>query len=316
MRRRPRRSPVLVAAALTALAAGALSTATVPGAAAPTPSAAATVSAQGDLMDFGPMRGPVAGLTVRVLEQPERRTTTDADGHWRIDGLPVGSKATFAVDSGERFPIQTATFTVGTEDLDRVSFQSPTQEMVDLLADIVGQPTDPSRCQIASTVTRRGYSLYGGAADGTHGEPGATVTLDPPPAQGTGPIYFNGLSYDVIFPDASLDATTVDGGVLFVNVAPGTYTLRARKDGAVIRDVEVGCRAGVLTNASPPWGLQVVDGGLDLDDTEPFPTQTTTTTAPPTTTSATTAPAVPDSGAGSAPAAPAAAVAGRAAYAG
>lgn len=263
--------PTLVIAAL--LAAISLS----PGAGA----APGVVSAEGDLMNFGPMRGPVAGLTVRVVEQPERTTTTDADGHWRIEGLPVGSRATFAVDSGERFPIQTATFTVGTEDLERVSFQSPTQEMVDLLASIVGQPTDASRCQIASTVTRRGFSLYGGAADGTHGEPGATVTIEPAPAHGTGPIYFNGLSYDVIFPDASLHATTVDGGVLFVNVDPGTYRLRAHKDGAVIRDVEVSCRAGVLTNAAPPWGLQVLEGGLELDETEPFPTQTTSTTTPP-----------------------------------
>lgn len=273
-----------------------------------------TVSAEGDLMNFGPMRGPVAGLTVRVLEQPERTTTTDADGHWRIEGLPVGSRATFAVDSGERFPIQTATFTIGTVDLERVSFQSPTQEMVDLLADIVGQPTDPTRCQIASTVTRRGYSLYEGAPDGTHGEPGATVTIDPPPARGTGPIYFNGLSYDVIFPDAALEATTADGGVLFVNVTPGTYTLRARKDGAVIREVEVGCRAGVLTNAAPPWGLQVVEGGLELDETEPFPTQTTTTTTP---TSApappTTAPHTP---VGPAAPTPAVAVTARATYTG
>jgi hypothetical protein len=277
------------------------------------------VRAEGDLLDFGPMRGPVAGLTVRVLEQPDRTTTTDAGGHWRIDGLPTGSRATFAVDTGERFPIQTATFTIGTEDLDHVAFQSPTHEMVDLLADIVGQPTDPTRCQIASTVTRRGYSLYAGAPDGTHGEPGATVTIDPPPAGGTGPIYFNGLSYDVIFPDASLDATTVDGGVLFVNVTPGTYTLRAHKDGAVIREVEVGCRAGVLTNAAPPWGLQVVEGGLGPDDTEPFPTQTTTTTtvAPVTAPSSTPITTTTAPGAvGSGSAAPAVARSGRATYAG
>lgn len=314
MRRRPRRPHVLAA---TVLAVGVLTAGPIAGSDAGPAAPVATVSAEGDLMNFGPMRGPVAGLTVRVLEQPDRSTATDADGHWRIEGLPVGSKATFAVDTGERFPIQTATFTVGTEDLQRVSFQSPTQEMVDLLADIVGQPTDPSRCQIATTVTRRGYSLYGGAADGTHGEPGATVTIDPPPAGGTGPIYFNGLSYDVIFPDASLQATTVDGGVLFVNVTPGTYTLRAHKDGAVIREVEVGCRAGVLTNAAPPWGLQVLEGGLGLDDTELFPTQTTTTTTVAVTTTGSVPSTTPaDTGTGAGPAAAAVPVAARAAYTG
>lgn len=117
----------------------------------------------------------------------------------------------------------------------------------------------------------------------------------------------------MIFPDASLEATTVDGGVLFVNVTPGTYTLRAHKDGAVIREVEVGCRAGVLTNAAPPWGLQVLEGGLDLDETELFPTQTTTTQ---TTTTQTTALADVGSGPGSGTASPAVAVDGRASYAG
>ncbi|MEZ5177206.1 MAG: hypothetical protein R2746_02700 [Acidimicrobiales bacterium] len=116
----------------------------------------------------------------------------------------------------------------------------------------------------------------------------------------------------MIFPDASLTETTVDGGVLFVNVAPGTYTLTARKDGAVIREVEVSCRAGVLTNAAPPWGLQVLEGGLEPDETEPFPTQTTTTTTAPPSPTTTVAP-VPG---GSLAAPPAEPVAGRAAYAG
>ncbi|MEZ5177205.1 MAG: hypothetical protein R2746_02695 [Acidimicrobiales bacterium] len=165
MRRRPRRSrPLLLACvAVVAIATGPTTTT-----AAEPP---ATVSAEGDLMDFGPMRGPIARLTVRVLEQPDRTTTTDADGHWRIEGLPVGSKATFAIDSGERFPIQTATFTIGTEDLERVAFQSPTQEMVDLLSDLVGQPTRPDRCQIASTVTRRGSRSTAGRPTAPTGSP-------------------------------------------------------------------------------------------------------------------------------------------------
>lgn len=245
---------------------------------ATTPSS--TVSAEGDLMAFGPAGAGVAGQVVRVLEQPALAATTDDSGHWRIDGLVPGETATFAVDSGPRYPIQTATFVVPVGGLHHVTFQSPTRNLVSLFERMLGVSSDPTRCHLATTVTRQGYSLYLGAPDGTHGEPGATVTIEPAPDAGEGPIYFNGRSFDVIWPDRRLSATTADGGVLFVNVTPGVYTLHAQKDGAAISSVTVGCRAGVLTNASPPWGLQVTSGGLGPDETVPFgPTSSTTSTA-------------------------------------
>lgn len=235
-----------------------------------------TVSAEGDLMGFGPGSESISGFTVRVLEHPGLETTTDDAGHWRIDGLPAGATATFAIDEvgSERYPIQTATFQIGVENLERVTFQSPSTAIVEGFGGLLGVETDPERCHIASTVTRRGYSLYEGAPDGTHGEPDATVSLDPKPSSGGEPIYFNGVESDLIWPDRALASTTVDGGVLFVNVEPGTYVIRAQKEGAVISDVEVGCRPGVLTNASPPWGLQVTEGGMELDETIPFPQPT------------------------------------------
>ncbi|MCB0971000.1 MAG: carboxypeptidase regulatory-like domain-containing protein, partial [Acidimicrobiales bacterium] len=242
------------------------------------------VAAEGDLLPFGPSSAPVAGMEVHVVEQPSLTATTDADGHWRIDGLEVGSTATFAIDDPSRPPIQTATFTVPDGGLDRVAFQSPDHQMVAALEGVVGVASRPDRCHIASTVTRRGYSLYGGAADGTHGEPGATVEISPTPAEVDGPIYFNGSSFDVIWPDRALRETTVDGGVLFVNVAPGTYTLTAQKAGAAIAPVTVTCRPGWLANAAPPWGLQVTAGGLDLDETRPFPGPTPEAPVAPTTT--------------------------------
>lgn len=235
------------------------------------PATAVLVSAEGDLMPFGPNTDPVGGLTVRIVEQPGLVAVTDAGGHWRIDGIPAGSTATFAIDSGERPPIQTATFVVPATGLERVTFQSPDHQIYDVLESVLGVDSEPGRCHIASTVTRQGFSLYGGAPDGSHGEPGATVTLTPPPAAGAGPIYFNGSRFDLIWPDPSLRETTADGGVLYTNVAPGTYTLEAHKPGVDIAPVTVTCRAGVLTNASPPWGLQVTSGGLGPDDVVPFP---------------------------------------------
>ena len=286
---------------------------------APPASALATTSADGDLMPFGPAGGTVAGLSVEVLEDPSLATTTDANGHWRIDGIPVGAQATFFLHGDVRYPIQTKTFTVPAGGLERVSFQSPSTTIVGAFESFLHITTDPTRCHIASTVTRQGYSLYLGAPDGTHGEPGATVTISPMPAAGGDPIYFNGSRFDTIWPDRALGSTTADGGVLFVNVTPGTYTLTAHKPGATIEQVTVGCRAGVLTNASPPHGLQVTAGGLGPNDTVPFPsppTPTTTSTTLVTTStsdvagSTTVVPSAPD------PAGPATPQPGEASYTG
>lgn len=289
-------------------------------------SAAVTTSAEGDVMPFGPAGGTVTGLSVEVLEDPGLATTTDANGHWRIDGIPVGSAATFFLHGDVRYPIQTATFTMPAGGLDHVSFQSPSTTIVGAFEAYLHITSDPTRCHLASTVTRQGFSLYGGAPDGTHGEPGATVTISPQPAHGGTPIYFNGSRFDTIWPDRSLAATTADGGVLFVNVSPGTYTLQAHKAGAVIAPVTVRCRAGVLSNASPPWGLQVTSGGLGPTDTVPFPTTTTTTattttrpvgsTSVPTTMAVATTTVVPPATAGTVAARPATARAGTPSYTG
>ena len=298
-----RRTAALVA--VVALGTSALVASGSPSSAAPV--VAATASAEGDLMPFGPAGGTVEGLAVEVLEDPALATTTDASGHWRIDGIPVGSSATFSLHGDVRYPIQTATFTMPVGGLERVSFQSPSRTIVGAFESYLHITSDPASCHLASTVTRQGYSLYGGAPDGTHGEPGATVSISPRPSRGGTPIYFNGSRFDTIWPDRSLSETTADGGVLFVNVAPGTYTLTAHKAGATIEPVTVTCRAGVLTNASPPHGLQVTSGGLGPTDTVPFPTATTT---PPTTTTTSTTTSVPStsgsatSGAGARPAQP------------
>ena len=108
---------------------------------------------------------------------------------------------------------------------------------------------DPQTCQLVTTVTRIGKSLYD---PGAHGEAGVTVQLDPPLPPVHGPVYFNA---DVI-PDLSLSETSDDGGVVYTNVPPGEYTLVGSKDGATFTAVRFKCEAGWLVNASPPWGIQ------------------------------------------------------------
>lgn len=212
-----------------------------------------TTSVSGSAFNFGPAGGAVAGGDVTILEQPERATITDESGGFGFDGLAVGSEASFVLRAAGRPEIQTATFTLGDEPVDGITFQSPDDTMITLLSILVGAAPRADRCQLAATVTRANPELVAGK---THGEAGATVTIDPLPAEADGPIYFNLVTWNVIWPDRRLAATTDDGGVLYVNVAPGRYRLTAHKDGVRFREVALTCRAGVVVNAAPPWGLQ------------------------------------------------------------
>ncbi|MBI5501000.1 MAG: hypothetical protein HY907_12215 [Deltaproteobacteria bacterium] len=213
-----------------------------------------TVSISGNAFRFGPPGGFVAGAEITVLEHSGLLAVTDDDGAFRIDGVPAWRDATLILNHPDHPPIQTGTFGTVVEPLDQVTFQAPTREVFEFMASLVGVTPDPARCQIGSTVTRVGGSLYG--PGGSHGETGATVTIEPAVPAEQGPIYFNLVSADVIFPDPALTETTEDGGVLFVNVEPGEYVLAAHKAGMTFTPARVLCRAGFLVNASPPWALQ------------------------------------------------------------
>ena len=209
-----------------------------------------TVVVSGDAFAFGPgVMIPDAGVT--ILELPERSTTTDADGHWQLE-LPAGATATFVFTKPGYPRLYTKTFTLPESGaVERVTFQVPDDATFAALATIVSITPDPATCQIASTVTRVGKSIYD---EGAHGEAGATVTIDPPLDPERGPIYFNAA----VIPQLDLVETSEDGGVLYTNVPPGVYTLRASKDGVEFEDVVVTCEADVLVNPSPPHGLQAL----------------------------------------------------------
>lgn len=213
--------------------------------------ATSTASLQGDAFDFslGLADGPIAGAHIYVLEDPTLDATTDASGHFVIEGVPVGSDASLVLEHADYVPIQTATFEVPAEGLTRITFQAVTPAVRDLLAASLSVTIDETRCQMVTTITRIGRSVYD---PGAHGEAGAIVTIDPPLPASSGPIYFN----SDVRPDRTLTESSDDGGVLFTNVPPGTYTWTATKAGATFAQVRMTCRAGVLVNASPPWGLQ------------------------------------------------------------
>jgi hypothetical protein len=135
--------------------------------------------------------------------------------------------------------------------IDDLTFQVPTPEIYDALASIVQITPDPARCQMVTTVTRLSGTIL---EPGAHGEAGVVVVTEPSLPAEHGPIYFNA---DVI-PDRSLTESSDDGGVLYTNVPPGDYVWHGTKAGSELQDVKMKCRAGVLVNASPPRGMNVL----------------------------------------------------------
>ncbi|HSN81386.1 MAG TPA: hypothetical protein VLS88_02305 [Polyangiales bacterium] len=216
----------------------------------------ATFSISGNAFSFAPPGFPgwgrIEGGTVSVLEMPERTTTTVEDGYFILEDLPVNEEITLVLEA-EGFPTtHTKTFTLTDSDIEEVTFQVPNLDLYDALALVLGATLSPDKCQLVSTVTFLGGSLY---LPNAHGEAGATVAIDPPDENADGPIYFN----EDVIPDRSWSETSSDGGIVFVNTEPGDYILSATKDGVVFESVKLKCRAGVLANASPPHALQVIE---------------------------------------------------------
>jgi hypothetical protein len=203
---------------------------------------------------FGPNNAGLAieGAVVSVAEAPDVSTTVAADGSFAFE-VPSGGPSTFSLVKAGFHPNQSATMEVGAAGIPMLGFQAPTDTAFDTLATIAQVSPDPARCQIATTVSRAGTAPYGGDALGVDG---ATVAISPAlDATSKGPIYFAYLDGN-IYPDATLAATSVDGGVIFANVPEGEYTLTATKAGTQFSTVNIRCRAGVLVNAAPPNGLQ------------------------------------------------------------
>ncbi len=216
----------------------------------------ALIQVSGNAFAFAPPgfpgSGRIEGATISVLEMPEMVTTSGDNGFFLFGGLPAGSDATFVLEA-EGYPVtHTKTFRLPDVDLERVTFQVPTNDLFEGLGALAGVDLDPEKCQIASTVTVVGKSLYD---PGAHGEAGAIVTIDPEVAPEHGPVYFN----EDVLPDPSRTESSDDGGVAFVNLDPGEYTVSATKAGVEITPVRLKCAAGSLANASPPNGLQVVE---------------------------------------------------------
>ena len=211
----------------------------------------AGVTVSGDVLNFFGSPNRIVGAGVTVLESPCRKVVSDSKGFFSLSGLKVGSELTLLLAHKDFPPQQTGTLTIPAGGAKRFSFQAVSHFTYKALAAIAGVKPVDTNCQIATTVTAYGKSVY---TSGAHGEEGATVTITPALPQKHGPIYFNSQ----VLPEPKLTQTSDDGGVIFLNVPPGTYTLTAQKKGVTFRPVKIKCRAGWLANASPPWGIQVI----------------------------------------------------------
>ncbi|MBW2402885.1 MAG: carboxypeptidase regulatory-like domain-containing protein [Deltaproteobacteria bacterium] len=247
-------------------------------------SPAATVSFSGIAWAFelpGAPYGRISGAKVSILEMPELETTTNAEGEFTIEGLHVGSQATLVLEHESHPLTYTKTHTVPDTDLDDLTFQIPTNFLFGLIESGlvdggVIDGIDPNKCQVVSTFTRFGKTI---GDSGHHGEPGAILSVAPANNAEAGPIYFG----DDVIPDPTRAYSSLDGGVLLINVEPGDYTLSAScvpdptdliaeyppedNDGESLRcqteDVQfesilMKCQPGVFLNASPSYGLQAL----------------------------------------------------------
>ena len=225
--------------------------------------------------------GRIVGAKVWILEMPELETTTNVDGEFTIEGLPVGSQATPVLEHEDHPLTYTKTHTVPDTDIVDLTFQVPTNLLFGLIeAGLVEggiiDGIDPGRCQMVSTFTRFGKTI---GDPGHHGEPGAVLSVAPVNDAEAAPIYFG----DDVIPDPARTYSSLDGGVLLLNIPPGDYTLsascvqdptdlieeyppesypdedlRCQTEDVQFESVLMKCRPGVFLNASPSYGLQAL----------------------------------------------------------
>jgi hypothetical protein len=271
-------SLALLAGALLLAGCGESSSAAV-GAGGPGGTGGPTVSFSGIAWSFelpGTPYGRIDAATISILEMPELETTSDENGVFTVEGIPVGAEATLVLEHEDHPLTYTKTHTVPNRDLDDLTFQIPTNGLFQLIEAGLMVETDPAKCQMVTTFTRVGKTI---GNPGAHGEPGAIASVAPMNNASEGPIYFN----DDVLPDRNRSYSSLDGGVLFLNVDPGDYTLSARcvedrtdllteyppedyageslrcqTEEVEFESILMKCRPGVFLNASPSYGLQAL----------------------------------------------------------
>ena len=213
-----------------------------------------------------PFQSTVAGTRVWIAEVPATRRLnihSDANGRWgfaavKIKGTPL--PVSFVYEATGYTTTKSQVFSVEDTALTDLSVQFPTEAYFTLaraqveqqVGALIGAPYSLHNV-LVTTVGKAWASMY--SPDLPHGDPGAQVTISPAiqfPAS-LGPVYFN----EAVAPDPSLASTSVDGGVLFGNLANGPHALTASKAPFSYSTLTFVIEDGIgLYIASPPHGIQ------------------------------------------------------------
>lgn len=211
-------------------------------------------------------RVPDAAITLHQAGRADQELRSDAEGVWHAwvaDGVHFSP----ALHVEGYLPARHATFVVGrgTESqpehlasVDRLDLQAVPLAVFDLMASGLAETRlQRDACLIVNTVTVPAVGEMTSFAEFVplrpHGEPGVVMRLEPD--VGVDPIYFD----ERVLPDRSLEATSRDGGVVWLNVPPGRYTVAGTHPDSAFEVVsrQVDCKAGELVNLNPPMGSGV-----------------------------------------------------------
>lgn len=221
---------------------------------------------------FFPFQSTVPGTLVSIAELPITRqlnVRSDANGNWsasvvKIKGVPL--HVSFVYENAGFVTTKSQVFDIGDAGISDLSVQFPTQAYFTLakaqieqqIGALIGAPYTLNNI-LVTTVGKAWASMFNPMLP--HGDPGATVTSSPAIQFPTsvGPIYFN----ESVAPDPTINVTSVDGGVLFGNLAGGRHSFGAVKAPFTYSTVSFVIQDGIgLYVASPPHGIQSSNDSL------------------------------------------------------
>jgi len=208
----------------------------------------------------------VAGARVWIAELPISRKLnihSDAQGKWgfkaiKIKGVPL--KMSFVYELAGYPTTKSQVVEIGDAGITDLAVQFPTQayymaakgQIEQQIGALIGVPYTLSNV-LVTTVGKSWASMY--STELPHGDPNVQVAISPAvpfPAQ-LGPVYFN----EQVSPDPTLTSTSVDGGVLFGNLAAGSHTITASKAPFSYDALTFVVQDGIeLYIASPPHATQ------------------------------------------------------------
>jgi hypothetical protein len=239
-----------------------------------------------DILQNPPAPKPLTGIAdvhVWLAEYPFSRNLnirTDEDGMWELvvikrrgTTLPISMMyekdhyppeveamvfSTALPASWDKSLIRSNIHEVTSEDIEDFAMQMPDElflfyaksTLENGISQMAGVPYTIENLAVA-TVGKSWASIYNPTLP--HGDPGASVSIETASTPLSGPIYFD----ETVTPNPTVTATSVDGGVLFNNLLPGTHQLNAVKEPFSYDPVTFTVDETVrLYVASPPHSIQ------------------------------------------------------------